>query len=181
MPTKKVLVLGGNFAGLTAALSVKHELADDVDVTVVSKSDRFQFGVGNAKGFIDVKDTYQTVAHANIYGVGIAAAVNAPWQSANAVGVPKTGFPAETMARVAAENIASQIRGQEPTKEENFADIPALCIMDAGNNGVAILADKMLPPRKHGVLIPGPQAHAMKLGFEKYFLWKARHGYVQLP
>ncbi len=29
--------------------------------------------------------------------------------------------------------------------------------------------------------IPGPQAHAMKLGFETYFLWKARHGYVQLP
>jgi sulfide:quinone oxidoreductase len=54
-------------------------------------------------------------------------------------------------------------------------------VMDAGNNGVIILADKMLPPRKHGLLIPGPQAHAMKLGFEKYFLWKARHGYVQLP
>ena len=31
--------------------------------------------------------------------------------------------------------------------------------MDAGNNGVIILADKMLPPRKHGVLIPGPQSH----------------------
>jgi sulfide:quinone oxidoreductase len=53
--------------------------------------------------------------------------------------------------------------------------------MDAGNNGVIILADKMLPPRKHGVLIPGPQAHAMKLAFEKYFLWKSRHGYVGLP
>jgi len=46
-------------------------------------------------------------------------------------------------------------------------------VMDAGNNGVIILADKMLPPRKHGVLIPGPQAHLMKLGFEKYFMWKS--------
>ena len=43
MPNKKVIVLGGNFAGLTAALSVKHELGDDVDLTVVSKSDTFQF------------------------------------------------------------------------------------------------------------------------------------------
>ena len=60
------------------------------------------------------------------------------------------------MAHVAAENIASQIRGEEPTKEENFGDIPAVCIMDAGNNGVVILADKMLPPRKHGVMIPAP-------------------------
>jgi hypothetical protein len=43
MSDKKVLVLGGNFAGLTAALSLKYELRDGVDVTVVAKSDRFQF------------------------------------------------------------------------------------------------------------------------------------------
>ena len=30
----------------------------------------------------------------------------------------------------------------------------------------------MLPPREHGVLIPVPQAHLMKVGFEKCFLWK---------
>jgi sulfide:quinone oxidoreductase len=138
-------------------------------------------GLGNPKGFIEVKDTYQTLGHSNVYAVGIATAVNAPWTTANAVGVPKTGFPAETMARVAAENIAMQIRGEQPTKEENFADIPAVCIMDAGNNGVVILADRMLPPRKRGVMIPGPQSHAAKIAFEKYFLWKARHGYVKLP
>ena len=103
------------------------------------------------------------------------------WTTANAVGVPKTGFPAETMARVAAQNIASQVHGEPPTKEENFRDIPAVCVLDAGNNGVAILADKMLPPRKHGVMIPGPQSHAAKIAFEKYFMWKSRHGYVRLP
>jgi sulfide:quinone oxidoreductase len=31
------------------------------------------------------------------------------------------------------------------------------------------------------VLVPGPQSHLMKLAFEKYFLWKTRHGYVNLP
>jgi NADH dehydrogenase FAD-containing subunit len=138
-------------------------------------------GLGNAKGFVDVRDTYQTLADPNVYAVGIAAAVNAPWQTANAVGVPKTGFPAETMAHVAATNIVSQIRGEAPTKEERFGDIPAVCIMDAGNNGVAILADKMLPPRKHGVMIPGPQNHAAKIAFERYFMWKMKHGYVKLP
>jgi sulfide:quinone oxidoreductase len=138
-------------------------------------------GLGNPKGFIDVKPTYQTLEHPNVYAVGIATAVSAPWTTANAVGVPKTGFPAETMAHVAATNIASQIRGEEPTREESFGDIPAVCIMDAGNNGVVILADKMLPPRKHGVMIPGPQSHAAKIAFEKYFLWKSRHGYVNLP
>ena len=90
-------------------------------------------------------------------------------------------FPAETMAHVAATNIAAQIRGEQPTKRESFAEMPAVCIMDAGNNGVVILADRMLPPRKHGVLIPGPQSHAAKVAFEKYFLWKTRHGYVGLP
>jgi sulfide:quinone oxidoreductase len=138
-------------------------------------------GLANARGFVDVKDTYQTHDHPNIYTVGAAAAVNAPWTTANAVGVPKTGFPAETMAHVAATNIVSQIRGEVPSKQESFGEMPAICIMDAGNNGVAILADRMLPPRKHGVLIPGPQSHAAKIAFEKYFMWKARHGYVRLP
>ena len=43
MSRKQVLVLGGNFGGLTAALAVKHELHGDVDVRVVSASDRFLF------------------------------------------------------------------------------------------------------------------------------------------
>jgi sulfide:quinone oxidoreductase len=40
---KKVVVLGSNFGGLTAALAVKHELEGDVDVTVVSPSAQFLF------------------------------------------------------------------------------------------------------------------------------------------
>jgi sulfide:quinone oxidoreductase len=43
MTRTKVLVLGGNFGGLTAALAVQHELHGDVDVRVVSASDRFLF------------------------------------------------------------------------------------------------------------------------------------------
>src|SRR5262245_19576986 len=43
MARKKVLVLGGNFGGLTAAIAVKHELRGDVDVRAASASDRFLF------------------------------------------------------------------------------------------------------------------------------------------
>jgi sulfide:quinone oxidoreductase len=137
--------------------------------------------IADDKGYVKVRDTYQTETYDEVYAVGIAAAVNAPWTTATAVGVPKTGLPTEQMAHVAAKNIAAQIRGDQPQTHKEFGDIPAVCVMDAGNNGVLILADKMLPPRKHGVLIPGPQSHAMKVGFEKYFLWKAKHGYVSLP
>lgn len=132
-------------------------------------------------GYLPVRPTYQSERSDDVYIVGIAAAVDVPWQSAIPVGVPKTGYPTEVQAHTAAKNIAAQIRGEAPEHTKAFGDIPAVCVMDAGNNGVIILADKMLPPRKHGVLIPGPQAHAMKLAFERYFLWKVRNGYVQLP
>jgi sulfide:quinone oxidoreductase len=138
-------------------------------------------GLADDNGFVRVRPTYQSEKHDDVYAVGVAAAVDVPWQAAIPVGVPKTGFPTEQQAHVAARNIAAQVRGETPDARKEFGDIPAVCVMDAGNNGVIILADRMLPPRKHGVLIPGPQAHLMKLGFEKYFLWKSRHGYVQLP
>ena len=138
-------------------------------------------GLADEKGYVRVRETYQSEKYDDVYAVGVAAAVEVPWQTPTPVGIPKTGFPTEVMAHVAASNIAAQVRGEVPTRAKGFGDIKAICVMDAGNNGVVILADKMLPPRKHGVLIPGPQAHLMKLGFEKYFLWKMRHGYVQLP
>lgn len=137
--------------------------------------------LADAKGYVRVRDTYQSEAFDDVYAVGIAAAVDVPWQTPTPVGIPKTGFPTEQMAHVAAKNIAAQIRGEQVSEHKEFGDIKAVCVMDAGNNGVIILGDKMLPPRKHGVLIPGPQAHLMKLAFEKYFLWKMRHGHVSLP
>jgi sulfide:quinone oxidoreductase len=138
-------------------------------------------GLTDTRGYVRVRGTYQSQKYDDVYATGVAAAVDAPWTTPTPVGIPKTGFPTETMAHVAARNIAAQIRGEQPTQEKPFGEIKAICVMDAGNNGVIILADRMLPPRKHGVLIPGPQAHLMKLGFEKYFLWKMRHGYVNLP
>ena len=138
-------------------------------------------GLANAGGFVEVRPTYQSMKWDNIYAVGLAAAVTAPWTTPTPVGIPKTGFPTEQMAHVAAKNIVSQIKGESPKEEKAFGDIPAVCIMDAGNNGVLILADKMLPPRKHGMLIPGPQNHLAKLAFEKYFLWKMKGGRVNLP
>jgi sulfide:quinone oxidoreductase len=138
-------------------------------------------GLTNPGGYVEVRDTYQTLRYDDVYAVGLAAAVQAPWTTPTPVGVPKTGLPTEQMAHVAARNIAAQIRGEAPADHKTFGEIPAVCVMDAGNNGVLILADRMLPPRKHGLLVPGPQNHAFKLAFEKYYLWKMRAGHVGLP
>lgn len=137
--------------------------------------------IADDKGYVKVRDTYQSEAYDHVYAVGVAAAVDVPWQTPTPTGMPKTGFPTERQAHVAASNIVAQIKGEQPTAHEEFGDIPAVCVMDAGNNGVLILADKMLPPRKHAVMVPGPQNHLMKLSLERYFLWKTRHGYVRLP
>jgi sulfide:quinone oxidoreductase len=169
----KLLLADGRMLDFTYAMIVPPFLGQPVVQSVP--------GLADAKGYVPVHGTYQSVADPNIYAVGIAAAVAVPWTTAIPVGVPKTGFPTEAQAHVAATNIAAQVRGQQPTAHKEFGDIPAVCVMDAGNNGVLILADKMLPPRKAGVMIPGPQSHAAKLLFERYFLWKARHGYVRLP
>jgi sulfide:quinone oxidoreductase len=139
-------------------------------------------GLGtDVRGFVPVRPTDQTEKYDNVYAVGAAAAVQTPWQTAIPVGIPKTGYPTEVQARIAAENIAATVRGDAPLIGRDFGDIPAICVMDAGNNGVIILADKMLPPRRRALLIPGPQAHLAKLAFEKYYLWKSRRGYVRLP
>lgn len=143
-------------------------------------------GIGDAKGYVSVNDTYQAKADERIYGIGIAAGIPLPWTTPTPTGLPKTGFPTEAMAHTAARNIVAQIRGEEPTHEAPFADIPAICVMDAGNNGVAILGTGMFPESSKGtkrkaVMIPGPQNHLAKLGFEKYFIWKMRNGFTNLP
>ena len=68
-------------------------------------------GLVNSGGFVEVRSIYQSMKWDDIYAVGLAAAVTAPWSTPTPVGVPKTGFPTDQMAHVAAKNIASQIRG----------------------------------------------------------------------
>ena len=185
--------------GIDTRLSVAIDHVDE-DALVLGSGERLPFSFGmvvppflgqeflhattglvDAKGYITVRPTYQAEKLDDVYAVGVAAAVSTPWSTPVPVGVPKTGFPTEQQAAVAARNIAAQVRGEQPSHEKAFGDIPAVCVMDAGNNGVVILADHMLPPRKHGVLVPGPQAHLMKLAFERYFLWKMQNGHVSLP
>ena len=173
--------VGGDYVKLTDGSKVPFAYAMVVPPFVGQAVVRAVPGLTDDKGYIPVEDTYQSKAYPEIYAAGIAARVPVPWQTAVPIGIPKTGFPTESMAKTAARNVAAAIKGRPPTAHKEFAEMAAVCMMDAGNNGVMILADHMLPPRKAAVMIPGPQVHAMKLAFEKYYLWKSRKGYVRLP
>jgi hypothetical protein len=69
---------------------------------------------------------------------------------------------------VAATNIAARSR-RAADRQESFAEMPAVCIMDAGNKQVVILADRLLPPPKHGVMGPGASIACGQGALEKYF------------
>jgi NADH dehydrogenase FAD-containing subunit len=143
---------------LTDGTSVPFKYAMVVPPFVGQDIARTTPGLTDDKGYIPVADTYQSKTYPQIYAAGIAAQVPVPWQTAVPIGIPKTGFPTESMAKVAARNIAAAIKGQPPASHKDFGDMAAVCMMDAGANGVMILADHMLPPRKAAVMIPGPRS-----------------------
>ncbi len=134
-------------------------------------------GLGNAAGFIEVDDAYRLPGHPNVYAAGVAVAVSPPEATPVPTGVPKTGYLSEEMARVAAHNIAAAIEGG-PEIRLPFGAIDAKCILDAGGTGIIMSSDRILAPRKHQWLIPGPEAHWAKVAFEKYFLATRRRGFV---
>lgn len=134
-------------------------------------------GLGNANGFLEVDDGYQHPKYKNIYAAGVAVAVKPPGETPVACGVPKTGYPTEQMAKTAVKNIVADINGQ-PHVTQSFEEMKAYCILDTGNMGMMIVGDHMMEPRKHQLIIPGPEAHWAKLGFEKYFLHSRSRGHV---
>lgn len=154
-------------------------------------------GIGDQRGFITVNSRYQHLIYKNIYAAGVAVAVKPPPGPPTAVpcGVPKTGYMSEVMAKVAAHNIVADIEERDSSyghvsssshrghnhEELPFPQIHGLCIMDAGKQGVIMLSDHIFAPRKFQILIPGPWSHWAKILFEKYYLWKMKHGVTYLP
>lgn len=80
-----------------------------------------------------------------------------------------------------AENIARIATGKSKLKAKKWGDIPAICVMDAGNKEVIIFGDKLFKPRAFAIMLPDIPGDFSKVLFEKYFLWKTRHGLSFLP
>lgn len=133
------------------------------------------------KGFVVCNEGYQHIQYKNVYGVGLAVEVQAPFKCEVPFGVPKTGFPTEVSAKIAVENIVSEIRGEAKFKKREWGKIPAVCVMDAGHKEVIILGDHLFKPRKFAIMIPNIFNDWTKLLVEKYFLFKFKHGLAMLP
>jgi sulfide:quinone oxidoreductase len=144
-------------------------------------------GLSNEMGFVPVDDRYRHPEQPDVYAAGVAVAIAPPEGTPVPSGVPKTGQMSEAMAKVAAHNIAADIDGTTRHKELGVADISAICILDAGNNGIVFKADHVLAHGRYANghepsarVLAGPHAHWAKVAFERMFLNTRKRGHVVL-
>jgi sulfide:quinone oxidoreductase len=143
-------------------------------------------GLANPMGFVPVDDQYRHPEHRDVFAAGVAIAIAPPEPTPVPAGVPKTGQMTETMAKVAAHNIADDLEhaGRDSLPLE---DLGAVCILDAGNNGVIFKASNVLAHNGTGNgkvssahLSAGPHAHWAKLAFERVYLASRKRGALVL-
>lgn len=110
---------------------------------------------------------------------GVDVAIAPPEPTPVAAGVPKTGQMSESMARIAAQNIAADITGGTP-KRMPLSDLAAACILDAGGSGIIFKSGHVLGSSEHVRVMSGPQAHWAKIAFERYFMASRKRGVTAL-
>ena len=134
--------------------------------------------LGNPRGFIPVDGRYRHTKYKNIFAVGVTVAIAPPEQTPVPTGVPKTGFMTVKMAKTAARAVAADISGSVQPQE---LPIDVLCLMDMGNTAAYMKAAPVLPPRQESVFREGKWFQWGKVAFEKYFLYKMKHGISNWP
>lgn len=135
-----------------------------------------------ANGFLNVEGTYQHKKYKNVWAAGLTVNVPIPFTPGKVpFSVPKTGYPSDETGKIVAENITRTINGNDKLKSKKWGEIAGLCVMDAGKKEVLILSNKLFKPRSFAIMLPNVFYDFMKVLLEKYFLWKMRHGYSNLP
>lgn len=102
---------------LVLADGTKHEFAYAMIVPPFLGQEviRQATAISDDKGYVKVRDTYQSELYDNVYAVGIAAAVAVPWQTATPIGIPKTGYPTrDSGARGGPQHCRTDPRGETP-------------------------------------------------------------------
>jgi sulfide:quinone oxidoreductase len=150
-----------------------------IGVDLISNSPELE---AEPNGFIDVLPSYQHKKFQNVWVAGLSVNVSAPFkQNTVPFAVPKTGYPSDETGKIVAENIIRTVNGVTKLKEKPWGKIAGLCIMDAGKKEVLIFSNHLFKPRTFAVMLPNIFYDFGKVLLEKYFLWKIRHGYANLP
>ncbi|HBX60680.1 MAG TPA: pyridine nucleotide-disulfide oxidoreductase, partial [Methylophaga sp.] len=98
----------------------------------------------NPRGFLKVDEFQRNPVYPNIYGVGVCVAIPPVEATPLPVGVPKTGYMIESMAKAAVANIQAAIVDRPI---QTRASLNAVCLADMGHTGAAFVALPQIPPR----------------------------------
>ncbi|HLF12022.1 MAG TPA: FAD/NAD(P)-binding oxidoreductase [Gammaproteobacteria bacterium] len=130
-------------------------------------------GLCNPRGFVLVDAHQRSPKYPNIYAAGVCIAIPPIEKTPVPTGAPKTGYMIESMVTAIVHNIAAELDGEPPTAKATWN---AICLADAGDNGIAFVALPQLPPRNLTWARKGKWVHLAKVAFEKYFLHKVKSG-----
>ncbi|WP_140909183.1 NAD(P)/FAD-dependent oxidoreductase [Cognatiluteimonas lumbrici] len=130
-------------------------------------------GLCNPRGFVIVDRHQRSPKHPHIFAAGVCVAIPPVEATPVATGAPKTGFMIESMVTTIVRNIEAELSGSPPVFEGTWN---AVCLADMGDTGAAFVALPQIPPRNVTWTRIGKWVHVAKAAFEKYFLYKMRHG-----
>ncbi|MBS0380512.1 MAG: NAD(P)/FAD-dependent oxidoreductase [Proteobacteria bacterium] len=130
-------------------------------------------GLCNPRGFVLVDENQRSRKYRNIYSAGVCIAIPPVEATPVPTGAPKTGYMIETMVTAIVQNIAADIAGVQATAKGTWN---AICLADMGDTGAAFVALPQIPPRNVNWFRKSRWVHWVKVGFEKYFIYKMKRG-----
>ena len=130
-------------------------------------------GLCNPRGFVIVDKYQRSPKYPKIFSAGVCVAIPPVEATPVPTGAPKTGFMIESMVTTIVRNIRAELQGETPDYQGTWN---AVCLADMGDTGAAFVALPQIPPRNVTWTKIGKWVHLAKIGFEKYFLYKMRHG-----
>jgi sulfide:quinone oxidoreductase len=130
-------------------------------------------GLCNPRGFVLVDAHQRSPKYPTIFSAGVCIAIAPIEKTPVPTGAPKTGYMIESMVTAIVHNIAAELRGETPHAKATWN---AICLADAGDDGIAFVALPEIPPRNVTWAKKGKWVHLAKIAFEKYFIHKVKSG-----
>ena len=130
-------------------------------------------GLCNPRGFVFIDKHQRSPKYPRIFAAGVCVAIPPVEATPIPTGAPKTGFMIESMVTTIVRNIDAELQGKPADFEGTWN---AVCLADMGDTGAAFVALPQIPPRNVTWAKVGKWVHMAKVSFEKYFLYKMRHG-----